>query len=96
MQYMPNQPSMVSKTQYQNSIPNKAFVPPAQNGQAYDELKKRLLNEYKKLCTSKKNYDEQVRDRYKNLKQRSNSGKKSANTSITQPPAPNSQIPSQT
>lgn len=26
--------------------------------QAYDELKKRLLNEYKKLCSSKKLADE--------------------------------------
>jgi len=38
------------------------------NAQAYDELKKRLLNEYKKLCTNKKSFDEQVRERYKSLK----------------------------
>ena len=34
------------------------------NNVAYDDLKKRLLNEYKKLCSSKKNFDDQVRDRY--------------------------------
>ena len=28
------------------------------NPQAYDELKKRLLNEYKKLCNTKKTYEE--------------------------------------
>lgn len=44
--------------------------------QAYDELKKRLLNEYKKLTTGKKTFDEQVREKYKNLKQRAVSGKK--------------------
>lgn len=48
------------------------------NAQAYDELKKRLLNEYKKLCTNKKSFDEQVRERYKSLKQRSASGKKTS------------------
>jgi hypothetical protein len=36
-------------------------VPPGgnqTNAQAYDELKRRLLNEYKKLCTNKKSFDE--------------------------------------
>eukprot|EP00349_Pseudokeronopsis_sp_Brazil_P012037 CAMPEP_0202980440 /NCGR_PEP_ID=MMETSP1396-20130829/86370_1 /ASSEMBLY_ACC=CAM_ASM_000872 /TAXON_ID= /ORGANISM="Pseudokeronopsis sp., Strain Brazil" /LENGTH=31 /DNA_ID= /DNA_START= /DNA_END= /DNA_ORIENTATION= len=28
------------------------------NAQAYDELKRRLLNEYKKLCTNKKSFDD--------------------------------------
>eukprot|EP00351_Strombidinopsis_sp_SopsisLIS2011_P000268 CAMPEP_0116875186 /NCGR_PEP_ID=MMETSP0463-20121206/6989_1 /TAXON_ID=181622 /ORGANISM="Strombidinopsis sp, Strain SopsisLIS2011" /LENGTH=114 /DNA_ID=CAMNT_0004520261 /DNA_START=495 /DNA_END=839 /DNA_ORIENTATION=+ len=28
------------------------------NNVAYDDLKKRLLNEYKKLCSSKKNFDD--------------------------------------
>lgn len=49
------------------------------NAQAYDELKRRLLNEYKKLCSNKKSFDEQVRERYKNIKERSTSGKKSSN-----------------
>lgn len=47
--------------------------------QAYEELKKRLLNEYKKLTTNKKTFDEQVREKYKSLKQRAVSGKKTQN-----------------
>ena len=46
------------------------------NIQAYDELKKRLLSEYKKLTSGKKSFDEQVREKYQNLKQRAVSGKK--------------------
>ena len=46
--------------------------------QAYDELKRRLLNEYKKLTSNKKSFDDQVREKYKNLKQRTVSGKKTA------------------
>lgn len=38
------------------------------NLQAYDELKKRLLSEYKKLTSGKKTFDDQVREKYKNLK----------------------------
>ena len=52
-------------------IPSKSGNP-----SAYDELKRRLLNEYKKLCQNKKSFDEQVRERYKNIKQRAASGKK--------------------
>jgi hypothetical protein len=48
------------------------------NIQAYDELKRRLLNEYKKLTSNKKSFDDQVRERYKSLKQRAASGKKSS------------------
>jgi hypothetical protein len=54
---------------------------PESNLQAYDELKKRLLSEYKKLTTGKKTFDEQVREKYKNLKQRAVSGKKSSSQS---------------
>lgn len=43
------------------------------NSHAYDELKKRLLNEYKKLCTNKKSFDDQVRERYKSMKERQGS-----------------------
>jgi hypothetical protein len=39
-------------------------------------LKKRLLTEYKKLTSGKKSFDDQVREKYKNLKQRAVSGKK--------------------
>lgn len=28
------------------------------NGQAYDDLKRRLLTEYKKLCNTKKTFDD--------------------------------------
>jgi len=53
------------------------------NSHAYDELKRRLLNEYKKLCTNKKSFDDQVRERYKSMKDRQGSQgtKKSQNTS---------------
>eukprot|EP00347_Sterkiella_histriomuscorum_P010654 403375442 len=51
------------------------------NIQAYDELKRRLLNEYKKLTTNKKSFDDQVRERYKNMKQRAASGKKNPSAS---------------
>lgn len=51
--------------------------------QAYDELKRRLLNEYKKLTSSKKSFDDQVRERYKSMKQRGVSGKKTAQSSAT-------------
>jgi len=54
-----------------NKQPPSQTMLPSQNNsnaQAYDELKKRLLNEYKKLCTNKKSFDEQVRERYKSLK----------------------------
>jgi molybdenum-dependent DNA-binding transcriptional regulator ModE len=43
---------------------------------SYEELKRRLLGEYKKLCTNKKSFDDQVREKYKNIKQRASSGKK--------------------
>ena len=72
---------------------NKAYQPIAglnqqSSAQAYDELKKRLLNEYKKMANSKKSFDDSVREKYKNLKQRTASGKKSAsqhqmNSSVT-------------
>jgi hypothetical protein len=52
------------------------------NLQAYDELKKRLLSEYKKLTSGKKSFDEQVREKYKNLKQRTVSGTKKQSTQI--------------
>jgi hypothetical protein len=60
---------MISQTQEKKGTPD-------QNMQAYEELKKRLLNEYKKLTTNKKTFDEQVREKYKSLKQRAVSGKK--------------------
>jgi hypothetical protein len=50
----------------------------------YEELKRRLLSEYKKLCTNKKSFDDQVREKYKNIKQRASSGKKTSG-----PPASN-------
>jgi len=37
------------------------------------------LSEYKKLTSGKKSFDEQVREKYKNLKQRAVSGKKASN-----------------
>lgn len=61
-------------------IIDKKLVDPS-NIQAYDELKKRLLSEYKKLTTGKKSFDEQVREKYKNLKQRAVSGKKTTTSS---------------
>lgn len=56
------------------------------NIQAYDELKKRLLSEYKKLTSGKKSFDEQVREKYKNLKQRAVSGTKKPSSQV--PPQP--------
>ena len=47
---------------------NKVGLSGNPNGQAYDELKRRLLTEYKKLCSTKKTFDDQVRERYKNIK----------------------------
>jgi hypothetical protein len=43
-------------------------------------LKKRLLSEYKKLTSGKKTFDDQVREKYKSLKQRTVSGKKTQST----------------
>ena len=57
-----------------------SMIPSQTSAQAYDELKKRLLSEYKKMSNNKKGFDEQVREKYKNIKQRAVSGKKPANS----------------